>query len=215
MRLAQRRVREVYRVYGEGEVPDHEEWSQSTREHGEGEQPTRTLHRVVVMTLLGAGVGLVAALALHSVGGFMAGKGGGAGRAGPRGVALLAKSAPRGAVASVPPSAPAQPAITAVGPGRGAAHGVRGHRQPAREGNPDRRRRIPAPVGGDEARRVATRSSAQPAQSGPVGRQTVGARQTVAEQSGSAATEASSLAAAQVAERPAPAAHTSEFGFEG
>jgi hypothetical protein len=141
MRLVGRRIREVHHVYGEDEVPDHDEWSQSeqpTRELGEREAEqgaqtsagvaparphtrTRTLHRVLVMTLLGAVVGVVAALGLHSVSGFTGGKRGGAGRAGPGGVALLPTSAPSAAVASVPAGAPAQPTIAASRPHDGRA----------------------------------------------------------------------------------------------
>jgi hypothetical protein len=216
MRFPQRRIREVYRVYGEGEVPDSEEWSQPeapTRGGGADEPSTRRLHRVVVMTLLGAGVGVVAAFALHSVGGFGGGRGGGTGRAGPGGVALSAKPAPRGALARVQAAAPAQPTIAAIGSGGGSARGAGGPRLAARGGRGHGgRRHVPAPAGGGAAPQVAVHpstQSAQGAQGDPAGWQTVAERPT------SAVSESSSLAAARVAEGPAPAEHTSEFGFEG
>jgi hypothetical protein len=78
MRL-RRGPREVYRVYGEHDAPAVDEWSGEapTREFAvpsDEARPTRRPHarlgqlrRVAVMTLLGVGVGLVAALALHSL----------------------------------------------------------------------------------------------------------------------------------------------------
>ncbi len=199
MRLPQRRIREVYRVYREGEVPEHEEWSQPEQptrvESGRG-QRTRTLHRVLVMTLLGAGVGVVAALALHSMSGFMAGKEGGARLgpgpggipigAGPRGVASLANPAPRGPVASVPATTPAQPTISAP------------RRLPA-----VRREAVAHRLGHGVAHLLERRTTTHPFVS------------AAAESPVSPVAEPSSLAAAQVVERPAPAGHTSEFGFEG
>jgi hypothetical protein len=149
MRL-RRGPREVYRVYGEDDAPDVDEWSGDdaptqelavecpqpapTREFDvesrPAEVPTRPddpepaappsdeprykrqpqarlgqLRRVAVMTLLGVGVGLVAALALHSLRAPAGGDGRRAGRAGPEGAASWPSASPSVPVAVVPASA--------------------------------------------------------------------------------------------------------------
>jgi hypothetical protein len=199
MKLARRRIREVYHVYREGEVPDHDEWSESeqpTRELGEldpkpREEPrperaparsgarAHTLQRVATVTLLGAGVGVVAALALHSLSGSTGGKRRGPGRAGPGGAAPSPTYAPPVPVAAAPPRAPAQRTISALSRSSGA-----------------RRKTLAHPP--------AHRARANPAK-----------RLTVAGRSASAVpAESSALAAAPAAEGPPPAVQTSEFGFE-
>jgi hypothetical protein len=175
--LGRRRTREVYRVYGEGEVPDREDWSESeppTRmydedhlpsvEYSESELPTRelgepapepseehrhepvparpcarrrALRRVAVMTLLGAGVGVVAALALHSLSAST-----GRERRGEGGAASLPPHALPVPIAGAPARAPAQGTISAPhagsslrGTGGGSVRGAGGARILAREGS--------------------------------------------------------------------------------
>ncbi len=176
MRLG-RGPREVYRVYGEDEAPDVDEWSgEATRELAvecpppEGptrefdmdsrqpDAPTRELdpeatprtsnephhtrrpyarldqlRRVAVMALLGIGVGLVAALALHSLRGPAGINGGRAGWAGSgrsrsfgQGAASLSSSSPSVSVAAVPASAH-KPRTVRAFPVHAAVGAPRGH----------------------------------------------------------------------------------------
>ena len=126
MTLGREGISELYHVYGEHEVPAHDDWSgseQPTRELSEpapkppGERRpaaanassgarARTLRRVAAMALLGAGVGVVATLALHSLRSATGGEGRGAGRAGPGGAASLPPHAPLASIAPAPAGTP-------------------------------------------------------------------------------------------------------------
>ncbi len=127
MKFPRRGPREVYRFYGEDEAPDVDEWFAGPEPEFEAETPTRELatesvpepgdvpprarrgagagqlRRVAVMTLLGAGVGLVAALALHSLRAPVGGE-----RRGEGGVASLPAHSLSASAAPAPAEAPAQ-----------------------------------------------------------------------------------------------------------
>ncbi|MFI5009969.1 MAG: hypothetical protein ACHQDY_06815 [Solirubrobacterales bacterium] len=191
--LGRERIRELYHVYGEHEVPAHDDWSQSeqpTRELSEldpkpREEPrperapvrsgarAHTLRRVATMTLLGAGVGVVAALAQHSLSGSTGGK-----RRGGGGAAPFPTHAPAVPVAAAPPRAPAQRTISALSHSSGARRETSAH-PPAHRARPNPAERL-----------------------------------TVASRSASAIPAESSALAAAPAEGPPPAVQTSEFGFE-
>jgi hypothetical protein len=149
MRLG-RGPREVYRVYGEDEAPDVDEWSEEapTRElvverswpdaptcETETEIPAppseeqrfpgrpharlARARRVAVMTLLGVGVGLVAALAIHGLRGPAGVDGRRAGMAGPAGAAPLPPTSPPASVATAPTGAHTPRTHTASAEGTG------------------------------------------------------------------------------------------------
>jgi hypothetical protein len=170
MRL-RRGPREVYRVYGEDEAPDVDEWSGAqapTRElaieHPQAEMSTPGLdaerrwpeaparetgsepsprpsdeprftrlparlgqaRRVAVMTLLGVGVGLVAALAIHSLRGSAVVDGRRAGQAG-QGAALWPSTSPSVPIAVVPARAHPPRTVRASPVHVAAVHPPHGH----------------------------------------------------------------------------------------
>ncbi len=131
MRL-RRGPREVYRVYGEDEAPDVDVWSGAeapTREFAvpSDESAPRPksharlvqLRRVAVMTLLGVGVGLVAALALHSLRGSAVVDGRRTPQGGPARAALLPSTSPLVPVATASTGAHTSRIRTAFGVGVG------------------------------------------------------------------------------------------------
>jgi hypothetical protein len=231
--------REVYRVYGEDDMPSVDEWSgvqAPTREldverpppdaptHGIETEPaappsdepryTRQPHarlgqarRVAVMTLLGLGVGLVAALALHSLRAPAGGDGRRAGWAGPgrSGWAGPGRSQSSGqGAASWPSTSPSVP-VVAVPAGAHTPRTVRAAPVPVAA--------LRAPRGHSKAQRESG-VQRESARNRPHGESTTRQAVSAAYAAAHPAVYAAAAPPQGTAEAQAPAEAASEFTFE-